>query len=255
MTNRLAGAVACCVAAAAAVVLASGCSSSDAQANPPAVQPWGAQRIVAIDLSSSRDSVQLAESQGVASRIVDALQNGDEIVFQQVYERGLAGGARQWHDTVPAASDPLHPQPSDRTHVERVRREAHAELPVFFDVRLAGRIQGTDLTSTLYRVSDLARTAGHRRTTLYLLSDMLQWTPELELERALPPRGWVADHQRRGLLPDLRNVCVIAIGPDVTTDHGVAVRRFWKEYFTAAGAVLRDENYLNSAESLTGLGC
>lgn len=251
MTSRLAVLALC----AAATVAAAGCSSGSAQANPPAQRAWGAQRIVAIDLSSSRDSVQLAESQGVAAQIVDGLRNGDEIVFQQVYERGLAGAARQWHDSVPAADDPLHPEPSDRTHLERVRRAARAELPVFFDARLAGKIQGTDLTSTLYRVSDLARTAGHRRTTLYLLSDMLQWTPDLQLERAMPERNWVADHQRRGLIPDLRNVCVIAVGPDATTDHGVAVRRFWEEYFTAAGAVLRAENYRNSAEAVTELGC
>ena len=137
----------------------------------------------------------------------------------------------------------------------QTRREARAELPVFFDQRLAGKIQGTDLTSTLYRVSDLAHAAGHRRTTLYLLSDMLQWTPDLKLEHDLPPKGWVADHQRRGLIPDLKNVCVVAVGPDITTDHGVGVRRFWEEYFTAAGAELRAENYRNSAESVAGLGC
>lgn len=252
MTNRLAMAALCAAAAAGAA----GCSSGDAQASAPgAPAPWGAQRIVAIDLSSSRDSVQLAESQRVASRIVDGLRNGDEIVLQEVYERGLAGAALEWRDTVPAARDAVHPLPSDRGHVERVRREAAAEVPIFFNRKFAGRIAGTDLTSTLYRVSDIVRGAGHRRTMLYLLSDMLQWTPDLKLERDLPPRDWVVDHQRRGLIPDLKDVCVVAIGPDVTTDHGVAVRRFWEEYFAAAGATLRPENYRNSAESLAGLGC
>ena len=111
------------------------------------------------------------------------------------------------------------------------------------------------MLTTLYRAADYAKAANGRRTTLLLLSDMLNATRELNMERAggVPDSAWIAARVGEGRVPDLRGVCVVVVGADVRTGTGVAVRRFWEGYLRAAGAEVAE--YRNMVSDAGEVGC
>jgi len=78
-----------------------------------------------------------------------------------------------------------------------------------------------------------------------VLSDMLHSTPDLDMQRrgGVKDAAWIEQQRKLGLIPDLRGVCIAAIGAEIVTPRGVAVQKFWTAYFTAAGAQFRAENY------------
>ena len=73
--------------------------------------------------------------------------------------------------------------------------------------------------------------------------------------RVGPKHARIADRQAKGLVPDLRGVCVEVVGADVTTERRSAVREFWTRYFAAAGAAMPAENYRNLVTSAREIGC
>ena len=74
---------------------------------------------------------------------------------------------------------------------------------------------------------------------------MLQSTSSMEFAgaRDLPAAGWIQQQSTEGMLPALEGTCVVVIGADPTTAPGQRVKRFWFDYFDAAGASLADANY------------
>ena len=110
---------------------------------------------------------------------------------------------------------------------------------------------------TISRAADYAKSGAGRRTTLVLLSDMLQSTADVNMERAggIPSDAWTDALKRDGRLPDLRNVCVFVIGGDPTTRTGARVRHFWEHWFQAAGATFPRENYRNMVADPGEIGC
>jgi hypothetical protein len=115
----------------------------------------------------------------------------------------------------------------------------------FFEPGPSGAATSTDLLAMLQRTADYAHGARGRRTTLLLVSDMLNATPELNMERAggIPDARWVAQRKSEGRLPDLSGVCVVVAGADVASKRGAAARDFWRAYFTAAGARFQTQRY------------
>lgn len=81
------------------------------------------------------------------------------------------------------------------------------------------------------------------RKVLVIYSDMRQANSELNLEirSRLSPTSALAEAERRGLVPDMRDVNVYVLG--VATKKQIAeweeLRRFWAAYLTRAGASLR----------------
>jgi hypothetical protein len=119
-------------------------------------------------------------------------------------------------------------------------------------------VLGTDLFATLHTVSDLARGAPSDRISLLLLSDMLQCTRELCIEKPdqqVPGNAWIDAQRRQGTLPELPRVCVAAVGTDASSAHGVQVRDFWIAYFRAAGARLDRERWRHVVANANAVLC
>lgn len=202
--------------------------------------------IVGIDMSSSRTPAQLQDGRQLLDGVIGRMMNGDELVFIESYRAGT-DSAVQWHRQVPPARVPGHPTGGEQKKAEQFRHAATAVAASLFDQSSSQRIMTTDLLSTLSRAADYAKAAQGRSTTLILLSDMLNSTPELNMERkgGVPPQSWITERKSQGRLPDLRGVCTVIVGADVSSVHGMATRAFWKQYFAAVGAKLPDANYRN----------
>ncbi|HEX7050814.1 MAG TPA: vWA domain-containing protein [Longimicrobiales bacterium] len=203
------------------------------------------QVIVLLDLSASQTPAMLAESRRFLDGLVERLGFGDRIVLLEVHRAGVREAARRWADTFPRLPDPGHISMRDRTRLEGARDAARSVARAFFDSASAGKALHTDLFATLHIAAEYARDGGGRRTVLVLLSDMLQSDGNIEMERLrrMPPADWITRQRAAGVLPNLRGACVVVVGADATTRAGTAVRDFWVEYFEAAGARLRRENY------------
>jgi hypothetical protein len=77
----------------------------------------------------------------------------------------------------------------------------------------------------------------------------------MEKAGGIPDGSWVDKRRVAGLLPDLRGVCVFAVGGDVRSSRGGATRRFWGQYFAATGARYADANYRNMVSEAREIGC
>jgi hypothetical protein len=71
----------------------------------------------------------------------------------------------------------------------------------------------------------------------------------------VPDAAWIERQRELGTLPDLTGACILVVGADATTPHGVRVREFWRAYLMAAGARLPDRNWRLIAPSDPDLGC
>ena len=237
----------------AAAVLSTALACRDAEADPP---PAGAQYIVGIDISGSRTPTQLDEASDLLAGLIGRLSNGDRLVLVETYQTG-ADAARQFDDSIPAPRRAGRLTAGERKKAERFRSSAALVARTYFDTTRSKQIRTTDLLTTLGRAADYAKAGQGRPTTVLLLSDMLNATPELNMERAggIPDRAWIARRQAEGRLPDLRGVCVFAVGADVRSKRGAEARAFWRAYFAAAGARFADGNYRNMVSDPAEVRC
>lgn len=214
------------------------------------------QYIVGIDISNSRTSSQLNEERQVIEGLIARMEPGDRIILVETYRAGI-DSAGQWQDSIPAERTPGTLTGRDRRNVEEFRAVANQMAGTFFDASAAGKATSTDLFHTLNRAADYVREANGRRTTLLLLSDMLQSTPEVNMEQpgGVPSNAWIDQLKAERRLPDLRDVCVFVAGADATTRAGARVRDFWQHYFEATGASLRPESYRNMVADAGAIGC
>ena len=227
----------------AALALAAGCSNDDAAGNSPPAP--ARQYVLLLDLSGSQTAAKREAAQHAVSEMLARLGPGDRVVLMQVHQGSASeDGAVRWTDTVPHMLG-AEPTTLDRERAERVRRAARSVADNIFAQGTAGRLPTTDLFSSLHVAGEYVRDAGGRRSTLVLLSDMLQSANGVDMERAggVPSAAWITQQQGAGLLPRLRGACVAVIGADATSPAGVRVRRFWQAYFSAAGARLADDDY------------
>jgi hypothetical protein len=235
-------------------LLLAGCA---ADGQPQAASGVGSnQYIVGIDISGSRTSSQLREEQAVVDAIIARMTFGDRIILVETYRTGI-DSAGQWQDSVPARrfSGPL--RASERANLDEFHVTAPIVAATFFDAEKSKGVLSTDLFRTLSRAADYAKAANGRRTTVVLLSDMLQSTVEVNMEQpgGVPADTWVDQRKAAGRLPDLANVCVFVVGADPTSSRGARVRAFWQRYFVAAGASFPRENYRNMVADANEIHC
>lgn len=238
-----------------AAMAIAGCSSSGAETvGDGAVR--GTLYVVGVDVSGSRTPTQLREGQRLMNSVIDRMTNGDKLVVVQTYQAGTDASGN-WEGEIPPARKPGQPNGADRKKAEQFRNTAQLITATFFDSTQSKHVMTTDLLFTIGRAADLAKAAEGRRTQLVLLSDMLNATPELNMERkgGVPDASWVAQRKAQGRLPDLRDVCVAVAGADVGSTRGVATRAFWMSYFEAAGARLDDANYRNLISDAREIRC
>lgn len=235
-----------------ATVLTAGAGCRGASGNPA---PPARQIIVAVDLSGSQTQQTLRDSRQLLDKLIDDLTYGDQIVLLEMNRTGVRGDLKRFADSVPALKDPSFASSRDKRRLQGVKAAMHGIVPLIFDTTLVGKIPHTDIFSTLHTASEYARDANGRKTTVVLLSDMLQSANGVEMWRlrGMPAVGWVAKQKAAGMLPNLKGTCVAVVGADYTTKEGAAVKRFWVEYLGAAGATVGDYRIL--ATQASGVKC
>src|SRR5690606_29039600 len=216
-----------------------GCGDSETRgARPAAAAPGapGRQYIVALDLSGSQSEKRLSESRQALDGIIDRLTYGDRIVLLQVHRlRAQEDDARRWWDIVPLPLARALPTCIHRERVEGVKQAARSVARALFATDSAGKLPTTELFATLHVAAEFVRDAGGRRTTIVLLSDMLQSAHGIEMSRpdGTPSAVWIAAQREREHLPRLDDACALGVGPDTTGPRGDRVRELWARYFEA----------------------
>ena len=240
--------------AVAVFLVSSGCASAGADAPSGGSLTVPNLTAVLIDRSGSRTPQEIAADRQLLADIIGELGFGERVVVLQVHHSGRSDGALRWSSEMPKPADPALPTPVDRQSLTRTRSAAALAATELFDSIRPNR---TDLFATLFDVSDVIRGSPPSRPRIILLSDMLQSTPEMNMENGgiATMDAWLSERKRQALLPDLDRTCVIVIGGDRSTERGARVFRFWREYFAGAGAELKPGNYRYTAMGASGLRC
>lgn len=202
--------------------------------------------IFVYDRSTSIPDHTLEIARELTSDRLEELTHGDRIAALQLLQLSLAEPPQRWSEQIPERQYQAAAIRADSMARARFLDDVRVHLAQSFsDPKGRDDINGTDILSTLHDVAEQVRPYPDRRTTLYLFSDMLQSTREMEMEdlRDMPPSNWVSEMKARGRLPDLSGVCVFVVGARVDTEAGQRVKAFWEEYFKATGATLLDRNY------------
>ena len=234
-------------------LIAAGCGG-DAVGGESPIQ--GHSYIVGIDISGSRTKTEMDESKKLLDGLIDRLQPGDHLTLIEVYQGGREP-AKQWSDSIRSPRDPKHPTASDERRVDDFKDIARMQTSILFDSARAREIQKTDIFGTLARAADYARASRNRPTTLLLLSDMMNETPDVTMTdpRQIPGDSWIRHLAAGKRIPQLRGVCVVVAGADVSTARGAAIRDFWNKYFEAAGTRVSPDNYRNMISDPSEVGC
>jgi hypothetical protein len=232
-----------------------GCAAGG-QDNTAATVNSANQYVVGIDISGSRTPSQLQEEQAVVEGLMGRMTFGDRIILVETYRTGI-DSAGQWQDSIPARRFTGALRARERADLEEFHSAAPRVAATFFDAEKSKRVMSTDLFRTLWRAADYAKSANGRRTTLVLLSDMLQSTPEVNMEApgGVPSDAWIEERKVQGRLPDLSDVCVFVVGAETASKHGSRVRGFWQKYFTAAGARISTAGYRNMVSDVSEIHC
>jgi hypothetical protein len=227
-----------------AAALANSSCAATSEASPTATATKSRQYIIALDLSGSRAPSELANGKVLVGGIVDDLMANDQVVLLRVAGTGAQA------DVVPRTQTMPHikgrkPTKSEQIRLDHAREGIRAEFEKFMSENEGLKIRDTDLITTVSRIRDLVLDGENRETTLVVLSDMIQDAAGQNYSRMrdIPTQLWIEQRQAQHLIPDLRQVCVTAVGADATNAIGVARREFWQNYFHAAGADLATDNY------------
>ena len=216
----------------------------------------GHSYIVGIDISGSRTKSELDESKQLLNGLIEKLEPGDKLTLIEVYQGGREP-ARQWSDSIRTPRNPKQLTGSDRRRLDDFRSIARMQTSILFDSARAKQIQHTDIFGTLTRAADYAKASRNRGTTLLLLSDMINETPEVQMTsmQEIPGRTWIRDRAAARRIPSLTGVCVVVAGADVSSERGAAIRDFWNKYFEAAGTSVSSDNYRNMISDPSEVNC
>ena len=216
----------------------------------------GHSYIVGIDISGSRTRSELDESKQLLNGLIEKLEPGDKLTLIEVYQGGREP-ARQWSDSIRTPRNPKQLTGSDRRRLDDFRNIARMQTSILFDSVRAKQIQATDIFGTLTRAADYAKASRNRPTTLLLLSDMINETPDVRMTtmQEITGRTWIRERVDAKRIPQLRGVCVVVAGADVSSARGAAIRDFWDKYFAAAGTSVSSDNYRNMISDPSEVNC
>jgi hypothetical protein len=238
--------------AAAMMMIATACNDAAGGESPN----QGHSYIVGIDISGSRTKSELDESKKLLNGLIDKLQAGDKLTLIEVYQGGREP-ARQWSDSIRAPRKSGQLTVSERRRIDDFKEIARMQTSILFDSARAKEIQHTDIFGTLARAADYARASRNRATTLLLLSDMVNETPAVQMTSTsdIPADRWIKHLAAEKRIPQLRGVCVVVAGADVSSERGAAIRDFWDRYFAAAGTRVSSDNYRNMISDPSEISC
>lgn len=233
---------------AAALMSAAKCDPED-----PPTPRTSTQFVVAVDLSTSLTETERASHQALLRALVKDLDYGDRLVLLKAHAAGIRDTSTARTVTMPTlrGSQPLQ---REKDELELARQTADLYVASLFKT---APVNGTDLFATMHTAGERAREGTGARKVLVVLSDMLQCTPDVCMERpnGLPDSTWLAGQKQQGLVPALDSICVSVVGPDATTTQGVKVREFWSRYFQTAGASFSANRYVHNASTPAALRC
>jgi hypothetical protein len=231
-----------------------GCSSADAGPPNGAGVSVPSLTTVLIDRSGSRTPAEMAGDRQLLKEIIEGLNFGERVVVLQVHHAGRGDGARRWTSAMPMPANPAAPTPVDRQALNRTRSAAALAATALFDSIRPNR---TDLIATLFDAADVIRGGPPSQPRIIVLSDMLQSTPDLNMENGGlgSADAFLRDRKNQGVMPDLAQTCVVVVGGDRSTQTGARVFRFWQDYFAASGARLEPSNYRYTALGAQALRC
>jgi hypothetical protein len=229
-----------------------GCDSAVGSESPN----QGHSYIVGIDISGSRTRTELDESKQLLNALIARLEAGDHLTLIEVYQGGRQP-ARQWSDSIRSPRDPKQLTASDRRRLQDFKDIARMQTSILFDSVRAKGILSTDIFGTLSRAADYAKASRNQGTTLLLLSDMMNETPAVRMtsRQDIPDDGWIRHLSAARRIPQLRGVCVVVVGADVSSARGAAIREFWNKYFEAAGTQVSPDNYRNMISDPSEVAC
>ena len=237
------------------IVFALAITGCDSAVGSESTNP-GHSYIVGIDISGSRTRSELDESKQLLNGLIEKLEPGDKLTLIEVYQGGREP-ARQWSDSIRTPRNPKQLTGSDRRRLDDFRNIARMQTSILFDSVRAKQIQATDIFGTLTRAADYAKASRNRPTTLLLLSDMINETPDVRMTsmQEIPGRTWIRERVDAKRIPQLRGVCVVVAGADVSSARGAAIRDFWDKYFAAAGTTVSSDNYRNMISDPSEVNC
>lgn len=237
---------------AASAVFVAGCD--DAVGGESASQ--GHSYIVGIDISGSRTKTEMDESRHLLDGLINRLQAGDHLTLIEVYQGGRQP-ARQWSDSIRSPRKAGHLTASEQRRLDDFKEIARMQTAILFDSARAKEIHATDIFGTLSRAADYAKASRNRATTLLMLSDMMNETPDVRMtaREDIPRTAWIRQLAAEKRIPQLEGVCVVVAGADVSSERGAAIRNFWTKYFEAAGTRIAPDNYRNMISDPAEVGC
>ena len=236
----------------AAALIAAGCGDARGGESPN----QGHAYIVGIDISGSRTKAELDESKQLLDALIQRLQAGDHLTLIEAYQGGREP-ARQWSDSIRSPRNAGQLTGSERQRLEDFRNIARMQTSILFDSVRTSKIQSTDIFGTVARAADYAKASRNRATTLLLLSDMMNETPDVNMtsRQDIPGDTWIRQRVAAQRIPQLGGVCVVVAGADVSSARGAAIRRFWNKYFEAAGTRVSPDNYRNMISDPSEIAC
>ena len=216
----------------------------------------GHSYIVGIDISGSRTRTEREESRNLLDGLIDRLQAGDHLTLIEVYQGGRIA-ARQWSDSVRTPREPGKLTATEKRRLDDFKDVARMQTSILFDSVRTKEIQFTDIFGTLTRAADYAKASKKRGTTLLLLSDMMNETPQVMMtnRQDIPGDGWIRHLAAEKRIPQLTGVCVVVAGADVSSARGAAIREFWDKYFEVAGTHVSPDNYRNMISDPSEVAC
>lgn len=239
------------VGVAGAIILV-GCGGGGGQAKAPDPPPPAEQYIFAVDLSGSITTQERSTNEHLLGSFTRTLGFGDRLVVMEAHAEGRRNSPPPLVLDLPT---PEFGQPTadDSTNLSETASFAQPKIK---QVLAAPVANGTDLFATLHSVAERVREDPDRKTTLVLMSDMLQCAGSVCMENgAVPDTAWIGSRKAEKALPNLTGTCVVVVGADAATPAGRRVRDFWISYFQAAGAQLRPEKYSYQVTRPENLSC
>lgn len=226
----------------------------DHETKAPSPLPAPRQYVVVVDVSGSRTDVERAGNEQLVTSFARTLGFGDRLVVLPTHQAGRRDGAAGFVLDMPLPTFAGQPLDTDSAMLGEAVEIAAPRLTEVVDREPAA---GTDLFATLFTAAERVREAPERNTGIIILSDMLQCTSAVCMERTggIPDSAWISSQVRQGLIPELEGACVVVVGADASTPDGIAVRQFWTAYFAAAGADLRSDRYFYTVQEPRALRC
>ncbi|HEX5871873.1 MAG TPA: hypothetical protein VFY65_15700 [Longimicrobium sp.] len=220
---------------------------------PPPPPRTPTQYVVAVDLSSSLTPTERANHEKLLRALVKELDFGDRLVLMKAHAAGIRDTSTVRTVSMPTLTG-AQPLTREQNELDLQRDVADRYVTSLFKT---APVNGTDLFATMHTAGERAREGTGARKVLVVLSDMLQCTSDVCMERSngLPDSTWLAGQKQQGLVPALDSVCVSVVGPDATTTQGVKVREFWSQYFQTAGASFSANRYVHNASTPSALRC